>query len=169
MKSRLYWLYAALALAVAVWAYNQWNSDRRRIGRQLSRLQSLVAKDGDENALTQASKAAQVGELLTGTFEIHLGPFSSVLTDRARLSQVMFQYRSRASRIDVDFRDQELTLDDRLRIGDMTVVAAVDGSADGTLYREAYRFRMRWVVEDEEWRMQRVELVEILEGSPSLF
>jgi hypothetical protein len=81
----------------------------------------------------------------------------------------MYQYRSRASRIGVDFRDQELTIDDRLRIGDMTVVAAIDGTADGGFYREAYRFRIRWVVEDGEWRMQRAELLEILEGSPGLF
>jgi hypothetical protein len=169
MKSRVKWLYAVLAVAVAVWAYDQWNSDRRRIGRQLSRLQSLVEKDGDENALSQASRAAEVGELLTAAFEIQLGPFSTAVTDRARLSQVMYQYRSRASRIGVDFRDQELTIDDRLRIGDMTVVAAIDGTADGGFYREAYRFRIRWVVEDGEWRMQRAELLEILEGSPGLF
>ncbi len=169
MKSRVVLLYAALAVAVAVWAYSQWNSDKRRIGRQLSRLQSLVEKDGEENALTQANKAAQLGDLLTGSFEIHLGPFSTVVTDRARLSQVMFQYRSRASRIQVNFRDQELEIDDRLRIGDMTTVAAVDGNAEGGLYREAYRFRIRWVVEEKEWRMQRVELLEILEGTPGLF
>jgi len=169
MKSRVTWLYAALALAVAVWAYDQWNSDRRQIGRQLARWQSLVEKDGDENALTQANKAARIGELLTAAFEIHLGPFSTVVTDRAQLSQVMYQYRSRASRIGVDFRDQELEIDERLRIGDMTVVAAVDGTAAGGLYREAYRFRMRWVVEGKQWRIQRAELLEVLEGSPGLF
>jgi hypothetical protein len=168
MKSRVKWLYAILAVAVAIWAYGQWNSDRRRIGRQLARLQSLVEKDGDENALTQAGKAAGVGDLLTAAFEIHMDPLSMVVTDRARLSQVMYQYRSRASRIGVGFRDQELTIDDRLRIGDMTVVIAIDGTADGGRYREAYRFRIRWVEEEKQWRIQRADLLEYVEGSPGL-
>ena len=170
MKPRTtYALYAALALAAGAWLYGYWNSDERRIQRQLGRFASLMEKSDRENALTQANKSRQVGELLTQGFEIHVEPFASVLTDRARLAQVMFQYRSQAERIGVGFDKEELTVDPRLRIADMTAVATVDGVADGRRYRERYRFRMRWLTEDGEWRIQRVELLEILEGNPGLF
>jgi hypothetical protein len=169
MKSRTtYLLYAVLAAAVGVWLYNSWSSDRRRIERQLDRFRSLIEKEGDESALAAADRARRVGELLARDFALHLEPYAPVLTDRRELARVVLGYRSRASRIGLDFRDRDLALDETLRIGDMTLVAAIAGTADGRRYSEGYRLRLRWVPEDGEWRIQRVDLLEVLER-PGLF
>ena len=169
MRSRTaYLLYAVLALAVGVWLYTTWSGDRRRIERQLDRFRSLVEKEGEESALAAANQARLVGELLTRDFSLHLEPYAPVLTDRRELTRVILGYRTRASRIGLDFRDRELALDESSRIGDMTLVAAISGTADGQAYREGYRLRLRWVPEDGEWRIQRVDLLEVLER-PGLF
>ncbi len=168
MRFRAYLLYAVLALAVGIWLYNSWSSDRRRIERQLDGFRSLIEKEGEESALTAANKARQVGELLTRDFALHLEPYAGVVTDRRELVRVILGYRTRASRIGLDFRDRDLALDETLKIGDMALVAALGGVADGQRYREGYRLRLRFVPEDGEWRIQRVDLLEVLE-SPGLF
>lgn len=170
MKSRsIQLLYAVLIVAVAFWIWSQWSSDRRRIQRQLGRLQDLIEKTGDENSLTAANKARQVGNLMTREFEIGLEPYAGVVTDRARLSQVVLGYRDASSRIGLDFRDQELGLDETHGFADMTLVATVTGAIDGNSYRERYRLRLRWIEEEGEWLIQRVDLLEVLEGPQGLF
>lgn len=168
MKPRLLLLYGILVLAVAGWLFSQWSSDRRRIERQLDRFRALVEKGGEESALTAANNARKVGNVLTRDFALHLEPYASAITDRSHLTLVVMGYRNRASRIGLSFRDQDLALDDQLKIGDMTLVAAISGTADGASYREGYRLRMRWVLEDDEWRIQRVDLLEIPER-PGVF
>ncbi len=162
-------LYGVLALVIALWIYGQWSGSERQIKRQLGRFADTVEKEGQENGLVAANTSRKLGEFLTANFEIHAQPFAGVMTDRARLSQVMFQYRARAESIGVDFRDVELTVDEKLRIGDMDMVAMIAGKTDGGRFKESYRFKLRWVKEDGEWRIQRAELVEILEGPANLF
>ncbi len=169
MRSRTTLLYGLLALGVAVWLYSSWSSDRRRIERQLGELRALVEKDGKESALVGANKARQVGQLFGRDFALELGAYGQVINDRARVAQVVLQYRTGSERIGVDFRDQELAVDSQLRLADMTLVASVTGTLDGDAYRERYRLRLRWVEEDGEWRIQRVELFEVLEGRPGFF
>lgn len=160
-------LYALLALAVAYWLVQGWNSDRRRIGRQLDELRELVEKTGPENDLAAANKARQVGDLLARDFELHLEPYGPVVTDRQRLMQVTLGYRRRAERIGLDFHDREFTVDPRLRVADLTTTATLTGRTAGSAYRELYRLRLGWVEEEGEWRIRRVELLEVLDGSAS--
>ena len=153
---------------MALWIGNQWSSDRRRIERQLGKLQDLIEKTGKESALVAANKAREVGLLLTREFELHLEPYAGVVTDRARLSQVVLGYRNSAASIGLEFRDRDLGLDPDLGIGDMTTVAVVTGSLGGDRYRERYRLRLRWIEEEGEWLIQRVDLLEVLEGPRGL-
>ena len=170
MSSKVtYLLYALLAAGVALWLFSRWDGDRRRIERQLTTLQELIENDDGESALSGASKARQIGDLLTRDFELLLEPFSSAISDRGRLAQATLAYRNRAQRVRLEFSDRELEIDDRLRVADMTVVAAVSGAADGRSFRESYRIAIRWAIEEGEWRMRSVELLEVLEGLPELF
>jgi hypothetical protein len=82
--------------------------------------------------------------------------------------QVTLGYRRRAERIGLDFHDRELTVDPRLRVADLTTTATLTGRTAGSAYRERYRLRLGWVEEEGEWRIRRIELLEVLDGTSSI-
>lgn len=159
-------LYVLLAIGVGLWIYQQLDNEERRIRRQLGALQELLEKGGTENDLIAANKARLLGELFSTDFEVHILPLSTSLSDRQGLMRIALQYRRQHERIGVDFRDQELTVDRRLRRAEMGAVAVITG-ASGGLSRERYRVRFEWTLEDETWKIRRLEVLAVLEGAPA--
>lgn len=166
MKGRwIYLLYGLLGLAVALWLYQQVGGDERKIKGKLQELEQLVEKDGPESDLVAANKGRQVGLLFSRDFEIYLEPFGQHMDDRARLAQVMLGYRRPAQRIDVGFRDVQIELlEGQPKRARMDAVAAVNGTVDGQLRRESYRFAFHWLEEDGIWRIEQADLVEVRDG-----
>ncbi len=170
MEGRVsYLLYALLAVAVAVWLFGQLGGEKRQIVKRLERLEELVEKDRPENDLSAANKARNVGLLFARDFVIDLkGRASGVVSDRARVAQVMLRYRSVPSRIELTFRDVEIELDEAAGAAEMTALAAASATTGGDLQHRRFRLAFSWVKEDREWVIRRAELIEELAG-PSLF
>ncbi len=161
-----YILYGLLAVAVAIWLAGQLGGEKRRIVKRLERLEDLVEKDGAENDLSAANKARNVGLLFAREFEIDLrGRARGVVTERPRVAQVMLGYRSAPSRIELDFRDVEVEIDDAGSVAEMTALASASATTDGDLQHRRFRLAFRWVKEDGEWVIRRAELVEELDGA----
>ncbi len=159
-------LYGLLAIGVGLWIYQQLDSEERRIRGQLAALQDLIEKDGPENDLVAVNKARLLGELFSSDFEAHILPLSTSLSDLQGLMQIALQYRRQHDRISLDFRDQELSVDRHLQRAEMAAVAVITG-ARGGLSQERYRMRFEWIAEDDAWRIRRLEVLEVLEGSPA--
>lgn len=157
-------LWGVLAVAVAAWAASRLGGgDEGRIRRQLGRLEDLVAKAEGESDLAGANKVRKIGDLMTPEFEIRIEPYGQVVRDRGELLRVAMAYRSRSRTIDLDFRDQELDVEARTRTAELQAVAVVSG--DGRR-RETYRVAVGWSEEGGEWRIRRIDVIEVLEGSP---
>ena len=164
-----YLLYGLLAAGVAVWLFSQLGGEQRRVIKRLERLEELIEKHGAENDLVAANKARNVGLLFARDFEIDLqGRARGVVTERQRIAQVMLRYRSAPSRIELSFRDVEVTLGEDGRGAEMTAVAAAAATTGGETRHRRFRLAFRWLKEDGEWVIRRAELVEELEG-PALF
>lgn len=158
------YLYAALAVAVAVWLFSGLGGEAREIERRLEALGETLEKDGAESGLVAANKARQVGLFFADRFVIDLGPYDQTVTERQRISQVMLAYRADPSRIGVSFRDLEIALDPGERGAHVSVLAAVTATTEGELSRSGYRLALRWVKERDEWRIERAEIVEAVDG-----
>ncbi len=158
-----YILYGIIAIALAVWALSFLGGDARRIRSRLAELEALIEKNEQENNLVAANKARLLGGFFTSSFEIDIVPFSQVVTDRQQLMRVAMGYRSRSERIGVVFREQELAIDAERRSADMGLIAELTGRRM-SLTPERYDLRIRWSEEDGEWRIRRLEVLEMPEG-----
>ncbi len=164
MKNKVAWLYALVGIAALVWAVSEWQSDARRIRRQLARLQDLIEKNGAESDLVAANQARQVGGLFTADFALELQPLAMTVTDRQQLMQVVLQYRRSYQQIGLDFRDRDLQVDPQLRRADLATTAVLTARDGGGFARESYRLRCEWTVEQNEWRLKRLVVLEIRAG-----
>ncbi len=170
MKGRAsYLLYGLLAIGVGVWLFGQLGGEKKRVIKRLERLEELIEKDGAENDLVAANKARNVGLLFARDFEIDLqGRARGVVTERQRIAQVMLQYRSGPSRIELDFRGIEVEIQGDGLSAEMTATASAAATTNGDTRHRRFRLAFRWIQEDREWVIRRAELVEELEG-PALF
>ncbi|NJL29535.1 MAG: hypothetical protein HC897_17430 [Thermoanaerobaculia bacterium] len=97
-------------MAAAVWAFQWWHGDERRLRSRLGELADLISKDEGENQLTAANQARRLGLLLAEPFEIRLEPFGQVVRDRQQLQQAFFAYRSGFARIAADLAVEDLEI-----------------------------------------------------------
>lgn len=165
MKSSAPWLYAGLAIAGIAWALFSWGGEEARVRKQLGKLQGLIEKTADESQIAGVDKARRLSELFTPDFAVEITPYGHTLSDRASLSRTAVGYRSRSERIGLSFRDETLDVDAERGIAEHDLEAVLTG--DGR--REAYRLHIQWAKDDGKWRIRRFEVVEILEGTPSVF
>lgn len=158
-----HWLYGLLALAVAVWLFNQLGGEERRIRARLDELAALLDKDGPESPLVAAATARSVSAMFARDFEVALEGYGSA-TGPQQIAQALLRYRSPPERIDVTFRDVEIELDAGERSAEMSALGVAVATTDGSLSRRRFRFALRWIREDREWVIRRVELIEELDA-----
>ncbi len=162
-------LLALLVVAAAVWAVRYFLGDEARIRRQLGELEELVGKAEGEGDLIGANKVRKIGELFTQDFEITIPPYSVSVRDRGDLMRVVMLYRSRTKSATLGFRDVETTIDGASRNAEMGAVAILSGHDGTTTRRESYRVALSWSQVEGEWLIRRLEVSEVLEGTPLLF
>ncbi len=163
--SQLLWI--VLAAAAVVWAASRFlGGETQRIRRQLAELEQLIEKAEGENNLIGANKVRRIGELMAPQFEIEIVPYSQVVRDRQQLLRVAMGYRSRSPTIEVDFRDQEIEVDTARRSASHRAVAVLSGQGRG---QESYRVAFQWTQIEGEWRLRRIDVLEVLEGANPFF
>lgn len=163
-------VWALVAVGAAVWVWQWWHGDERRLRSRLGELADLISKSEGENQLTAANNARLLGFFLAELFEIRLEPFGQVVRDREQLQQAFFAYRAGFGQITADFAVENLEIDAATRLAAMEVVATLTGErASGGPARERYRLRLGWVETAREWQLREVVLVEALGGGAGLF
>lgn len=159
-----------LALLAAAWLAHAWlNSDRRQIERRLSRLQDLVDKRPGESSLAGLNKARQITELFAPELHFRATPYRFEASDRQSLAAGIHHYRSLADRLTMRVTASELAIDRDLGRATMFLTAEFSGRFTGGGEREAYRFQVNWVDGESGWRIDYVDLLEILAARPGGF
>lgn len=157
-------------MAAAIWAYQWWRGDERRLRSRLGELADLISKSEGENQLSAANQARLLGLFLTDPFEIRLEPFGQVISDRQQLQQLFFAYRASFGQIAADFAVEKLEVDSATRLATMEAIASLSGErTSGGPARDRYRLRLGWVETGGEWQLREVVLVEVLGGAAGLF
>lgn len=160
-------LFAVIAVGILFWAYQQWNSEERRLARRLDALRELVEKGSGEGDLEAVSRARTLGDFFARQFEVKGEPFGS-FNDRQRMGQLFVQYRRRSENVGVGFSDQQIQILDAgsRKVGEVGLVATLTGRTGTEVRRESYRLVFLWKKEEGEWVIERMELLEVLEGNP---
>lgn len=162
-------LLALIVVAVAFWAVQHFLSDEARIRRQLGELEDLVGKAEGEGDLIGANKVRKMGDLFTQDFEVSVPSYSVSVRDRGELMRVAMLYRSRTKTATLGFRDVDVAVDKATRTAEMSAVATLSGNDGNGPRRESYRVALSWTQVQGEWLIRRLEVLEILEGTPLLF
>ena len=155
-----------VALILSGWWYRWLSSPERQIDKQLDRIQELLAKSPGEDNLGALAKARAATELFADSFEFEAEQFDFHTRDRQQLISGIHQYRSRAQMILVQYPEKELSVDAEQGRATSHVTVQFITKARDIAGREAYRFQINWLEEDGEWRMDYVQLLEILEEPP---
>jgi len=160
---------AALVVVVAAWAaWSWWRSDERRIAARWRGALDAFEKRGPEDQLTSFGKVRDVVALFAPGFAISARPYEGTITDTQQLAGIVHRYRDGAARISVSDADRDIELFEN-RTAEMTAVVQIDGDRGGGPGRERFRVRVAWREDDGVWRVQELEIVEVLEDRGLLF
>lgn len=140
-----------------------WMSPQRQVNRNIKEIQKLVSKTPGESDLVALGKARRISEMFADIFEFRAEGFDFYTRDRQRLAAGVHQYRRFSEAIAMRVRDKELTVDKEHRRASTYLIADFVTSARDITGREAYRFRIDWVEQEDDWKIDYVELLEILE------
>lgn len=154
----------AVVAALALW----WMSDQRRILAQFESLQSAIEKGGGEGTLDRVSHARAVSELFADGFVILAEPYEGTIQDRQELMAIVDRYRESAQSIAVSDSEVDLSLRPNDTAELRAVVEAV-GVRDGDPGRERLRLRLAWRKDEGTWRIQELEVLEVLDSSGRYF
>ena len=151
-----------LIVLVAI-GWNWWQSDRRQIARQLDHLQELVAKDGPESALEGLAEARAITGLFASAFEIRARQLDFATRDRQELIRFIHQYRSGSESIHMRVSTGTLNVvpEHRRATLDATLEFPSGGPLGGA--DEAYHVQVNWLEENGVWRIDYVDLLEIID------
>jgi len=152
-----------LLLAAGVLTYFWWTSDSRRIGRLLDRCEDLVDKRPGEHDLSGLNKARRVGDLFASHFEVRAPQYKVMTTDRGELVRAVVRFRTRSESIHTRFSDRQLWVDAQLHRATLQTVVSFVTDIGGLAGSEAYRLQVNLAEEDGRWRIDFVELLEVLE------
>ena len=151
-----------LALAVATWWWTGYDSDERRIQRQVDRIMELVEKAPGESALAGLERARAIADLFATTFELRARPFDFHTRDRRVLAQAIQSYRAPSTRVWARASERSLQVDGENRRAILYLTARFGGDGPAFGDREAYRFQVNWVERDGTWRIDYVDLLEVI-------
>lgn len=154
----------AFAAALAVWffAIRSPGVDGQ-VRRRLDEVQKLVGKVPGETNLESLNKARKISELFATDFEFTAPQFDFATRDRRTLVGAIHDYRSRSSTVAMLTRDVEVSVDEAARRATVHLVAEFVSGVDDILGREAYAFQINLKEENDEWRIDYVRLLEVLE------
>lgn len=150
-----------LGLVLLFVAWSWWHSDGQRIARRVKHLTERVEKSPSEGQLVAALKSQEVVRLFADPFEFRARQFDFETSDRQALIRAVALHRLRSDRIVATVLDRELDIDKAARRATMFLTTRFAGGLRG-LGNEAYRFQLNWIEQQGEWKIDFVDLVEIL-------
>jgi len=150
-----------LGVIAAFVAWTWWHGDARRIGRRLEYLTERIEKSPGEGQLAAALRAEEVARMFAEQFQFRARQFDFETRDRQALIRAVALYRLRSERIVSHILDKRLDIDATERKATMVFTARFVGgwSAIGN---DAYRFQFNWVEQAGEWKIEYVDLLEIV-------
>lgn len=160
-------LAALLAGLVGGWLWS--GSDRRRVNARFDEAISLFEKSGAESQLDAFARVRGIVGLFGPGFVAMARPYEGTITDAQQLAGIVASYRSSAERISIGDSGREVVLRSDNATAELTTTVTVDGERGGGPGRERFRLRVAWRKDDGEWRIQELEILEVLDTTGLFF
>jgi hypothetical protein len=153
-----------LAVVVVFLAWSWWQSDSQRIARRVKYLTERVEKSPGEGQLMAALKSQELGGLFAEPFQFRARQFDFETRDRQTLIRTVALYRMRSDRITAQVLDRDLDVDGAGRRATMYLTTRFAGGFGGLggPGNDAYRFQLNWIEQQGEWKIDYVDLVDVL-------
>jgi hypothetical protein len=151
-----------LALAAVVFWITR-SGDRQQIERQLDELSELVSKDGTETPLAGLNRARLVTEHFASHFEVRAQQLRFSSRDKRELTGFIHGYRRGSERINMSASVQALDIDEENRRATHRVDFQFTGGGPLGAPSERYRVQINWLEEEGQWKIDYIDLIEILE------
>jgi hypothetical protein len=153
----------AAVVAISLWIVSGWiNSDSRQINRKLDELRSLVAKRSKESQLESLSKANAIGSIFADSFELRADQLNLSTRDRRTLIGSVMRYRSGSDSITMNSREHDLFVDSDLGRATSHLTVGFEKRFNAIDQNESYRLDLNWVETADGWKLDFVNLLEIL-------
>lgn len=159
---------AVLALGALVLFWSTRSGDRRRIERQLEELQELISKDAAETLLAGLNRARLITELFASRFEVRAEQLRFATRDHRELAGFIHSYRRGRDRITMSTAGAKLDIDPENRRATHRVDLLFTGGEPLGSPSERYRVQINWFEEEGHWRIDYIDLIQILEGGNRL-
>ena len=159
---------AVLVLAALVVFWTSRSGDRGAIERQLGELTELISKDGAETQLIGLNRARLVTELFASSFEVRAEQLRFSTRDRREMAGFIHGYRRGSDRITMRTSGATLDLDAANRRATHRVDFQFTGGGPLGSPSERYRVQINWLEEEGQWKIDYIDLIEILEGGNPL-
>ncbi len=156
-----------LGLAAGLWHW--WPSDRRRLGARFDEVLGRFEKRGDESQLEAFASVRGVVSTFAPGFVVMARPYGGTITDAQSLAAIIHSYRDSATRVQVSDSGREIEVQSARGTATMTSTVTVDGTRGGTPGRERLRVRISWRKDDGVWRIQELEILEVLDTTGIFF
>ena len=154
-----------LLIVLAGWWLLRWlDSPERQIKRNLEQIAKIVSKTPGENNLTALAKARELTELFADNFEFEAEQFDFRTRDRQQLAAGVHRYRSASQAIAVKLRNIEVNVERGHRRATSYVTTEFLTEIRDIAGREAYRFQVNWIQGEDDWRIDYVRLLEVIEA-----
>jgi hypothetical protein len=159
---------AVLVLAALGVFWTSRSGDRKAIERQLDELTELVSKDGVETQLAGLNQTRLITELFAGSFEVRAEQLRFSTRDRREMAGFIHGYRRSSESITMRTSGATLDIDDASRRATHRADFEFTGGGPLGSPSERYRVQINWLEEEGEWKIDYIDLIEILKGGNPL-
>lgn len=151
---------AAAATALILFS----DSEEERIKKRLQRLGETIQKDPGETQLPAAKKAGKVKDYFTESSRIQIPAYNfSRDVTRKNLPGYVLQARSYYTSLEVDFKDFTIVFPAEYQ-AELSVTVMVKGRGpSGEYTRDVQELSCRLQKIENEWFIQEIEIVQVLE------
>ncbi len=155
------WGFLALAFVVLLGWWIHRSSDRQQILRQLGKLEAKLEKEEQESDLVAMAQGREILELFANPFSLAARPYEGRLTTAQEFLIAWRRYRSLGESVRVEMATEELLLRDN-GTASLVFQATVTVDFGDRTGRESYLVASAWVNGEPGWRIQDLEVLEVL-------
>ena len=155
------WAIGLGAVAALAGAWLWWTGDERRLVRRLAEMERLFEKEAPEDQLESFGRTRQIVGMFAPGFLVLARPYEGSVSDLQQLAAIVQRYRDSSDRISIDDSGRRVAVDAARGTAETSALFAISGgSGSGS---ERFRARIAWVRLDGEWKIQEIEILEVLE------
>ncbi len=158
------WLSVALLAilgVVLIWPHLP-GHDARAIRKTWNQLIALCETDGPQNLLTSATRATEVLACFATGSVVEVGAPYPMILQRNELPALLQRAWSHASRIELNSRGEDITLDQPRKEATMETTMEVAMTIEGRRETGLDTYSVRWKKVKRDWRITRVERLQTI-------